>query len=139
MPRAGIGGARLFDDSYNANPASLAAALAVLGCEDGAKWLVFGDMGELGSQARVLHERAGKVAAEAGVERLFTIGGLAQYAHAQFGRGASHYDDQIDLIEALKTALGHCRQPTTVLIKGSRVMALDRVADALASDGVEAC
>ena len=106
MPRAGIGGARLYDDSYNANPASLSAALAVLGCEDGAKWLVFGDMGELGAQARVLHERAGKVAAEAGVERLFTIGGLAQYAHAEFGRGATHYDNQSDLIEALKADLG---------------------------------
>jgi UDP-N-acetylmuramoyl-tripeptide--D-alanyl-D-alanine ligase len=118
---------------------TIATALAVLGCEDGAKWLVFGDMGELGAHARVLHERAGKIAAEAGVERLFTIGGLAQYAHAEFGRRATHYDDQSDLIEALKAALGHCQQPTTVLIKGSRVMALDRVADALANDGAEAC
>jgi UDP-N-acetylmuramoyl-tripeptide--D-alanyl-D-alanine ligase len=130
----------LLDDSYNANPASLQAALDVLSNEPGRKWLVFGDMAELGDEGERYHRAAALAASRAGVERMFTIGALAQAAAREFGRGAEHFSDSDALTATLTRALAQSNGvDITVLIKGSRVMALDRVADTLADAEPRQC
>lgn len=132
--------ARVIDDSYNANPASLAAAIDVLASEYGHRWLVLGDMAELGPEAAHYHHAAGESASRAGIERLFTLGQLARSAADGFGGTARHFDSRDELTAALREALSAVRgERTTVLIKGSRVMALDEVAAALCRSGVPAC
>ncbi len=133
MPRLGVHGMHLLDDSYNANPASVAAAIEVLREEPGSRWLVFGDMGELGSDTKTWHENVGRFAAEAGIDRLFTIGELARHAQSHFGGEGIHYTKQAELVDALSNESQRTEAPVTVLIKGSRSMQLDRVVDALCS------
>jgi len=128
----GVAGARIVNDTYNANPASLEAGLALLSTAPGETWLVLGDMGELGEAGKQLHCNMGKAARRAGVTRLFTLGELAGLAAARFGGGASAFDDEDDLITALRAAL---HPDVTVLVKGSRAMHMERVVDALT--GVE--
>ncbi len=118
----------LIDDSYNANPASVRAAIETLVLARGERWLVLGDMAELGSGARALHQRVGALAHERGVDRLFGIGPLSRAATDAFGSGATHFTDQAALIDALQEAL---HADVTCLIKGSRSAAMDRVATAL--------
>ncbi|MDZ7735343.1 MAG: UDP-N-acetylmuramoyl-tripeptide--D-alanyl-D-alanine ligase [Gammaproteobacteria bacterium] len=113
----GRGGSVLIDDSYNANPGSLAAALEVLTAEPGRPWLVLGDMGELGSTAAALHSSAGEQARALGVERLYGIGELSRHAVTAFGAGARHFDSMADLIDRLKDDAG---EGVVVLVKGSR-------------------
>ncbi len=138
--RPGIAGCRLIDDSYNANPASIAAALQVLAIEPAPRWLVFGDMRELGPDAVDYHRDVGVQAAAAGVDRLFTIGTLARHAHERFDRAAVHGSDHEGLLRALRAALSSRNtSPPTILIKGSRAMALDKVANALAAGSESAC
>ncbi len=124
------GGARVIDDTYNANPASLDAALAVLADFPGRRWLVLGDMGELGDGAPELHARAGRAARSAGVERLFALGPLSRNAVHEFGAGAGHFDAPGELLAALDPALA---PDVTVLVKGSRSMAMERVVNAIRS------
>ncbi len=132
--RAGREGARLIDDSYNANPASLAAAIDVLAGEPAPRWLVFGDMRELGPDAPRYHREVGERARAAGIERLFTLGELARHAEAGFAGDAVHGADRDGLIALLREAINASRAtPPTILIKGSRAMALDQVANALAA------
>lgn len=126
-------GARILDDTYNANPASLAAALETLGGLPGSHWLVLGDMGELGPEGEALHAQAGRQARAAGVERLYTVGELSRSAARAFGAGAQHFPDAGALAEALAAAL---RPEVTVLVKGSRFMAMERVVGALTSEAV---
>lgn len=133
--REGIGGAHILDDTYNANPASLAAAIRVLAESPGRRWLVLGDMGELGDTARRLHRRAGWLARVGGVERLFTIGELAAESAAGFGPGAERFDDRAVLVEVLSAELG---PDVAVLIKGSRSAAMDIVAGQLTTDKLAA-
>lgn len=137
--RRGPGGVRLIDDSYNASPASLKAALDVLADEPGEHWLVLGDMAELGDAADAFHHEAGRYAASSGVVRLYSIGQLARAAHDAFGDNAEHFDTLASLIEALRDALATSPKDLSVLIKGSRVMTLDRVADALEAGGNGPC
>jgi UDP-N-acetylmuramoyl-tripeptide--D-alanyl-D-alanine ligase len=125
-------GAELIDDSYNANPQSVAAAITVLAGRPGRRWLVLGDMRELGPDAGRLHAEAGARAREAGLDALWTIGEFAAEASSAFGTGARHFDSQGDLIDALRAALEpdvHC------LVKGSRGSRMDRVVDALLGRG----
>jgi UDP-N-acetylmuramoyl-tripeptide--D-alanyl-D-alanine ligase len=120
-------GAVLIDDSYNANPGSVAAAIATL-AQHGNAWLVLGDMAELGEGAPQLHAEIGALAKRAGVQRLFTLGPLSAEASRAFGANAKHYDQQQALIDALRNELAagvHC------LIKGSRSSAMDKVVTAL--------
>ncbi len=131
VARSGPYDAAFIDDTYNANPASLAAALEVLASAADPRWLVFGDMGELGEQAEALHRDAADAARRAGVERVFAIGELARVMQRSFGSGAQHFDDPQALIEALGAALADARPAPTVLFKGSRFMALDRIVAAL--------
>lgn len=128
---AGIRGAQIIDDTYNANPASLRAALSVLATAAGKKWVVLGDMGELGSEAREMHEQLGREARELGIDRLYALGPLAAAAARGFGARAQTYTD----IEVLNEALvGELDSDVTVLIKGSRFMRMERVAEALGEE-----
>jgi UDP-N-acetylmuramoyl-tripeptide--D-alanyl-D-alanine ligase len=121
------GGAWLIDDSYNANPSSVRAGIEVLAGLDGRKWLVLGDMAELGSFAESAHREIGRLARERGVERLFAMGTLAALAVESFGPGAQWFADAAALAEAL----GGAGEDVRMLIKGSRVNRLERVVDAL--------
>lgn len=126
--RNGVAGSTVLDDTYNANPASLAAGLEVLATVQGASWLVLGDMGELGTDGAALHAEAGRRARAAGVRRLFAVGPLSAEAATAFGAGAQHFDDQQALIDALRAAV---TADVTVLVKGSRSMGMERVVQAL--------
>ena len=121
-------GARILDDSYNANPVSLAAALDVLRGQRGRHWLVLGDMAELGCEAPRYHRQAGEAARDAGVERLFALGDLSANAVVAFGGAGHHFDDVRRLNEELSRAL---EPGVTVLVKGSRSMRMERVVAAL--------
>ncbi len=122
------GGARIIDDTYNANPASLRAGLEVLSAFPGRHWLVLGDMAELGDEAPEFHRQAAKLVREHGVDRLLTIGELSRLTTISFGEGAEHHASMDELVESLGESLD---PQTTVLIKGSRSMGLERVVAAL--------
>ena len=125
-------GSTLIDDSYNANPSSLAVALQVLAQASGPKWLVLGDMAELGVQAQARHADAGIQAREVGVSRLFALGELSQNSVAAFGTDGEHFAQASALSEAVLTALAdHQHAAPTVLIKGSRSMRMERIVQAL--------
>ncbi len=126
--RAGRQGSRLIDDSYNANPASLRAAIEVLAAQAGRRVLVLGDMGELGQQAEALHRDIGTAARAAGIDALYATGPLSLAAVAAFGEGARHYADHAALAAALQQELA---PEVTVLIKGSRSARMERVVEAL--------
>jgi UDP-N-acetylmuramoyl-tripeptide--D-alanyl-D-alanine ligase len=129
--RVGVGGARVIDDAYNANPASMLAAARWLTTLRGEPWMVVGDMGELGDDAAELHRELGAELREAGVERLFTIGPLMAGAAERFGPNASHFERIETLIEALRSTIG---PGVNVLVKASRSMRLERVAVALTAE-----
>ncbi|MEM9301189.1 MAG: UDP-N-acetylmuramoyl-tripeptide--D-alanyl-D-alanine ligase [Pseudomonadota bacterium] len=125
------GGWILLEDTYNANPASLAAGIRVLVEHAGERWLVLGDMAELGPEEEALHFQSGALARRLGVERLFALGPLARHAAMGFGDGAQHFDDREVLVAALAAAL----EPRVVcLIKGSRSARMEEVSRALAGE-----
>lgn len=126
-------GGRLIDDSYNASPRAVRAALEYLGELPGRPWAVLGDMGELGEQGPQLHAEVGRYARAAGIERLFTLGPLSENTVAAFGDGAEHFLDPATLIETLRKDLG---PDVNVLIKGSRMMRLERVVKGLAGEAL---
>jgi len=128
---AGAGGCTIIDDTYNANPGSVRAALEFLTGMEGKPWAVLGDMGELGSQAARLHAEIGSYARSIGVERLFAVGPLSRETVASFGAGAQGFADVDSLARALRPLL---RADINVLVKGSRSMGMERVVAALAAD-----
>lgn len=117
-------GAVVIDDTYNANPASLKAAIAVLAQAAGKRVLVLGDMGELGEHAAEFHAGIGGAAAKSGIDMLCALGELSLEAVRAFGSGAQHFGRIEDLCAALEAELG---RDTTVLVKGSRFMKMERV------------
>ena len=121
-------GAVLVDDSYNANPGSLAAAIDTLAGSGDEAWLVLGDMRELGAGETVLHAQAGEHAKAAGIARLFTLGDLSAHATQAFGEGARAFDTHEALADAVAAGL---RRGVRVLVKGSRGSAMDRIVKAL--------
>ena len=125
-------GAVIYDDSYNANPASVRAGLEFLAAQPGQTLFVFGDMGELGSEATALHEKVGRDAHELGIDRLFATGDLSVAAVDAFGDGAVHYPDREALTDALKAEL---RDGLVVLVKASRFMGLEQVVKRLVTGG----
>lgn len=126
------GGALLIDDTYNANPVALQAALEYATALPGETWLVLGDMGELGSESGALHAAAGRLARERGVARLYALGPESAAAAEAFGAGR-HYDDLDALADALAGALsGEPGAGTNLLVKGSRSMRLERLVERLA-------
>ncbi|MBI5910207.1 MAG: UDP-N-acetylmuramoyl-tripeptide--D-alanyl-D-alanine ligase [Betaproteobacteria bacterium] len=121
-------GAIVLDDTYNANPDSVVAAIEVLAHAAGTKFLVLGDMGEVGAHGAAFHAEIGRHARAAGIDRLYLLGESCTHAAAAFGEGARHYGD----IDALLAELEPClAQGVTVLIKGSRFMRMERVVQAL--------
>ncbi len=123
-----ITGARLIDDTYNANPTSLAAAMALLAKEPGQRVLVLGDMAELGPTAADLHARAGIEAKALGLNALLSLGPLSAHAAKTFGIGGRAFASFDELIEVLKPQL---KAHTTVLVKGSRSARMEQVVAAL--------
>ncbi|MFO1281020.1 MAG: UDP-N-acetylmuramoyl-tripeptide--D-alanyl-D-alanine ligase [Burkholderiales bacterium] len=121
-------GARIIDDTYNANPDSVRAAVDVLVRADGERRLVLGDMGEVGGQGPAFHREVGAYARERGVDRLDAVGDLAVHAVEAFGPRAAHHASVEALANAVAATLG---ARTTVLVKGSRFMRMERVVDAL--------
>ena len=117
-------GATLIDDTYNANPDSARAAIAVLAQAPDRKLLVLGDMGELGPAAADMHADIGSFAKASNVERLLTLGELSAHAARAFGPGARHFARIEDLLAEVGNALA---PGVTVLVKGSRFMQMERV------------
>jgi UDP-N-acetylmuramoyl-tripeptide--D-alanyl-D-alanine ligase len=132
----GLHGSTLIDDTYNANPASMHAALEVLAQAVGKRLFVLGDMGELGEDAAKFHREIGIAARELGIEKMFAIGELSVGAAQEFGASARHFKD----IEALHAALDkELDEQTVVLVKGSRFMKMERVAQFCALQKEDTC
>lgn len=116
-------GAAIIDDTYNANPDSVRAAIDVLAQATHPKVLVLGDMGEVGNDGKQFHEEIGEYARDCGIAHVMTFGALARHTADAFGAGAAHFDS----IEALNAALEAMLVPAaTVLVKGSRFMKMER-------------
>ncbi len=124
-------GLSILNDTYNANPVSTHAAIDALALEKGARWMVFGDMGELGADSPAFHAEVGDHAANALVDRLYTIGRASRYASDTFGTRARHFETSSSLIESLLEDVEKFKGPLTILLKASRSMNLELVADAL--------
>ena len=124
------GGAVLVDDSYNANPGSVAVAIDTLASGDEPAWLVLGDMRELGEDAVALHAEVGRRAKATGIARLYALGALSAHAADAFGSEARHFDSHADLAAALLADL-RATPAVRVLVKGSRGSAMDRIVAAL--------
>ncbi|MDJ0928657.1 MAG: UDP-N-acetylmuramoyl-tripeptide--D-alanyl-D-alanine ligase [Gammaproteobacteria bacterium] len=121
-------GAVVFDDSYNANPASVRAAIDFLASQPGETWFIFGDMAELGPDSEALHAEIGVAARDAGIGRLSCVGVASRATATAFGPGAESHADREALLAALHELPG---AGVTVLVKGSRCMGLEAVVAAL--------
>ncbi|MCL1861581.1 MAG: UDP-N-acetylmuramoyl-tripeptide--D-alanyl-D-alanine ligase [Proteobacteria bacterium] len=128
--RVGLRGALVIDDTYNANPDSVRAGIDVLVRMPGRTTLVFGDMGEVGESSARAHAEVGAYAKSMGVGFLYTLGAMSENAASNFGVEARHFSSVEALVEALAPSLD---VGDTVLVKGSRFMRMERVADALAA------
>ncbi len=126
------GGAQLIDDSYNANPDSVRAAVDLLADQGGVRILVLGDMGEVGAQGAEFHREVGAYARTRGIDRLFTLGELSALAAEAFGAAARHCASLDELVALVGAAAAGAGAAATVLVKGSRFMRLERVVAALA-------
>ncbi len=130
--KPGLNGANLIDDSYNANPDSARQAVDVLARYEGTRYLVLGDMAELGEDAELLHAKLGAYARQRGLDGLWTIGSLTSSAQKAFNENQTvegrHFTDQDALIDAISEQLN---PSVTVLVKGSRSARMERVVKAL--------
>jgi UDP-N-acetylmuramoyl-tripeptide--D-alanyl-D-alanine ligase len=124
-------GATLIDDSYNANPDSVRAAIDVLAACPGPTALVLGDMGEVGAQGPAFHAEVGAYAKEKGIAMLLGLGAATPAAVQAFGSGGRHFDEVDPLVRQAGSA-------KTILVKGSRFMRMERVVGALAGATEEA-
>lgn len=120
----------VIDDTYNANPASLYAALQVLASQNGEPWLVIGDMKELGADSRKMHAELGDAARSLGVKRLFAVGEASTATVDAFGDCAVHFSSRDGLIKALRAEL---RPGVACLVKGSRSMGMEHVVNAISN------
>jgi len=130
----GVADIHLFDDSYNANPASVIAAAEFLAAAPGESWLVLGDMAELGTDAGLLHESVGQAVRATGISRLFATGEQSKRTVAAFGENAEWIGSVNNLVDVLVAALVKSVQEQgaiNVLVKGSRSMEMERVVSAL--------
>ncbi|MCP4408146.1 MAG: UDP-N-acetylmuramoyl-tripeptide--D-alanyl-D-alanine ligase [Gammaproteobacteria bacterium] len=128
VPKTGIKQAMILDDSYNANPGSFDVALDVLSECSGERWLVLGDMVELGEFAELLHRQVGERARARGIARIYAIGSLTKLAVTAFGEDAMHFENVDALLRHLKADL---HDGVYVLVKGSRAMHMDKVVASL--------
>ena len=124
QPKQAVAGARVIDDTYNANPDSVRAAIDVLAAQVENTSLVLGDMGEVGADGAAFHREIGEYAKQRGVRSLYTLGQLAEASSTAFGEGAQHFSELESLLVALqeKQSAGN-----TILVKGSRFMKMERV------------
>lgn len=129
--KAGFNGASLIDDTYNANPDSMKAAIDVLVSQPGKQIFVMGDMAELGVDAAQMHADIGLYAKQKNVPELFTFGELSQQASQVFGANAQHFTNLEALVLHLKNSM---QANTTVLVKGSRFMQMERVVDGIVDE-----
>jgi UDP-N-acetylmuramoyl-tripeptide--D-alanyl-D-alanine ligase len=131
--KAGINGALVIDDTYNANPDSMRAALDVLAMQKNSTIFVMGDMGELGIDAAKMHVEIGAYAQQKSIDTMYALGDLSLLACQEFGQNAQHFLTLDTLVEKLKAVM----QPNvTVLVKGSRFMQMERVVNQLLSDSI---
>jgi UDP-N-acetylmuramoyl-tripeptide--D-alanyl-D-alanine ligase len=140
----------LIDDSYNANPDSVRAAIDALKQSGNTSWLVLGDMGEVGNQGAAFHEEVGTYAAEQGITKLFALGEQCKFAVQGFDKSrvkqgtgsAAHFTCLDQLLEELNVALinqeSNKRMHLDILVKGSRFMRMERVVQALLEEA-KAC
>ena len=119
--------AALIDDSYNANPDSMRAAVELLAAMRAPRWFLMGDMGEVGSEGAAFHTEIGQLARQRGIEQLWCTGALSRHAAAAFGTTARHFETP----EHLLAALPQGPDANSLLVKGSRFMRMERVVDAL--------
>ena len=124
--KQGRNNAVVIDDTYNANPASMHAAIKVLAETGGQRVLVLGDMGEMGENATEFHAEIGRIARALGIGKLYALGEMSRIAVREFGSNAQHYERVEELQQALEKEL---HAGTTVLIKGSRFMKMERVVE----------
>jgi UDP-N-acetylmuramoyl-tripeptide--D-alanyl-D-alanine ligase len=120
----GINRSLVIDDTYNANPDSMRAAIDVLVKQGGTKLMVMGDMGELGEDAPQLHAEIGTYARQKGVDQFYTLGENSKAAAVAYGQHAESFNEVSDLVNVLKKNMN---QNTVVLVKGSRFMKMERV------------
>jgi UDP-N-acetylmuramoyl-tripeptide--D-alanyl-D-alanine ligase len=132
--KTAFNGARVFDDTYNANPESMRAAIDVLASFGSDTLLILGDMGELGSDVAERHQEIGTYAQHKGITRLYTHGSLMQLASQAFGTHGQHFSDIAELISYVRKNLS---PSTTILVKGSRFMRMERVVDGVVINNLE--
>jgi UDP-N-acetylmuramoyl-tripeptide--D-alanyl-D-alanine ligase len=125
----------LIDDTYNANPDSVRAAIEVLAEMPAPRALILGDMGEVGEQGPAFHAEVGEHARRSGVELFLSLGALCAHAAQAYGPGARHFDS----METLTAELDTLPPVSSVLVKGSRFMRMERVVAALQAGTQEAC
>jgi UDP-N-acetylmuramoyl-tripeptide--D-alanyl-D-alanine ligase len=130
---APLAGATVIDDTYNANPDSMRAAIDVLAARRAPRVLVMGDMGEVGDDGPAFHREIGQYARARQIDALFALGDAARDACVAFGAAARHFDTTQDLVSALLQDLAApaSAADATILVKGSRFMRMERVVDAL--------
>jgi len=131
QPRAGQRGLRLIDDTYNANPDSVGAAVEVLAAQSGRRWLVLGDLAELGPESGELHRAVGEMARRAGLDHLVAVGPLSRLAAVAFGAGGMSFTDRDAMLAALQGPFG---AGDLVLVKGSRSAGMEQVVQALTAE-----
>lgn len=127
----GATGALIIDDTYNANPDSVRAAIDAIATGPGSRLLVLGDMGEVGTDGPAFHTEVGAYARHRGIESLYATGALMRHAVEAFGAGARHFEDRALLIEATRSWLLEHGAHATLLVKGSRFMTMEQVVTAM--------
>ncbi len=131
QPRRGLRGEAVIDDSYNANPGAVKAAIDVLAALEGRRRLVLGNMAELGAEAERLHIDVAGYARESGIDELFCVGSFAPQQAERFGAGAAAFADN----DALLAALARAHAVDAVLVKGSRSAGMEIVVQWLCAGG----
>ncbi|VVD88541.1 UDP-N-acetylmuramoyl-tripeptide--D-alanyl-D-alanine ligase [Pandoraea terrigena] len=131
ISRGPLAGVTLIDDTYNANPDSVRAAIDVLAQTPAPRVLVLGDMGEVGDNGPAFHREVGEYAAQRGVDRLLAMGDQTQASVAAFGSGGEHFSDMTDVAPLVAELNATLSAPATILVKGSRFMRMERVLEQL--------
>lgn len=126
----GFAGSKIIDDTYNANPLAVDAALELLSQRSGEKIFVFGGMAELGNEEKKFHIEIGERAQQLGIDKLYACGQLSRHTVQAFGKNGFHFEDQASLIAALKPLL---HSEVTVLVKGSRTAKMENIVQAFLS------
>jgi UDP-N-acetylmuramoyl-tripeptide--D-alanyl-D-alanine ligase len=134
--KRGRDGAQLIDDTYNANPDSVRAAIDVLAAATPPRVLILGDMGEVGAHGEAFHEEVGGYAKRQGVERMLAVGALVRSAIVAFGSDGEHFDSVDALIARARSLTPH---KGTMLVKGSRFMRMERVVEHLLEGEAASC